>query len=151
MTGMGLQVIRFFVGILISFLSVAICSLFTGDTDIIILLTSVFVFSIICTLGFSLVFWIPLFWIIGYFVLEVAGLFNRLFGTRGDSGARGTGGLQAIRSVQTDTQAIVSYINQSRVHGASDQQITTRLRSKGWTDSEVNHAFQQASAPRNES
>ena len=150
MTGMELQVIRFFVGILISFLSVAIFSLFAGDIDIIPLLISVFVFSIICTLGFSLVFWIPLFWIIGYFVLEVSGLFNRLFGTRGDSGARGTGGLQAIRSAQTDTQAIVRYINQSRGYGVSDQQIATRLRSKGWLDSEIDHAFQQASAPRNE-
>ena len=148
---MELQAIRFLVGLLVSFLGLSIFATFAGSSDVISSLINVFIISVICTLGISLVFWIPLFWIIGYFVLEVFGLFNRSFGNRDDAGERGTGDRSVARSVQTDTQAIVRYINQSRGYGVSDQQIATRLRSKGWLDSEINHAFQQVSEPRNES
>ena len=151
MTDMELQVTRIFVGLLVSFLGAGIFSVFAGVADTASSLIMAFTISVICTLGLSLFIWIPFFWIVGFIALEIFGLFGRVSANGGHAGAgQGAGDRPVALSVRTDTQAMVSYINQSRVHGASDQQIATRLRSKGWTDGEINHAFQQASEPRNE-
>ena len=150
MHGLALQATRLLVGCLISFFGISILTTFTGSSDFASSLINIFLISVICTLGLSLFIWIPLFWMVGFLALEIFGLLNRSLNHRGDAGEGGTSDRQAVFAVSTDIQAMVSYINQSRVHGATDQQIATRLRAKGWTEGEINHAFQQVSQPRNE-
>lgn len=94
----------------------------------------VFAASIVCTMGVSLVIWIPIFWLIGLLVLGIMYAVGLVFVRS-----------PATPPVQRDLMAIIGYIQQSRRHGASDNQITNRLREHGWTDTEIDQAFQSLS------
>lgn len=133
MSGSERQLFRIAVGMAVSFLVTTIVMIFaTADlTAALLIFPSLLAASVICTLGLGLIIWVPLFWLVGFIVLAIADLFG-FPRTR----------VQATSPVQRDIRAITGYISQSRVQGASDTQITTRLREKGWTDDEINRAFQ---------
>lgn len=133
MSGSERQLLRIAVGLLVSFCVTTIVMAFaTADlTAAMLIFPSILAASVICTLGIGLIVWVPLFWLVGFVVLAIAELF-------GFSRSR----VQATLPVQRDIRAITGYIHQSRVQGASDTQIATRLREKGWTDDEISRAFQ---------
>lgn len=124
-----IQLLRIIVGSFVSFLvmSFALASIASGADlyEVMFMIWQLFSYSIACTSGWSLLIWIPMFWLSGFITLEI-------FGIRRWIVAHGSSISYPVQfSDQQNIQMMVSYIIQSRVHGASDQQIAMRLRSKG--------------------
>jgi hypothetical protein len=117
----------------------ALMSLFIGPQNAGTLL----LLSVICTFGLSLIIWLPIFWIVGYVTLTIADLINQ----RRNRGSSHTGleSIPSSQSIDSNAIALSSYIQRSRLQGASDTQIITRLQDKGWTEAEIQHAFQSLS------
>lgn len=105
--------------------------------------------SVVCTLGMSLVIWVPLAWLVGILTLSLlmaiylAGkkwigwqwpaLEARLQRQPRDANLTG--------SAQTPTtQALSRYISQALAKGYSDDQIQRRLLKQGWTTAEIEAA-----------
>lgn len=88
----------------------------------------VIVFSVICTLGVSLVFWLPLFWLIGYLTFAVVALF------RNTSDETSSFAIAQTRSLQ-------SYIQRSLQAGTDEVQIRRRLQEQGWSDRDIAQAW----------
>ena len=139
-----IQLLRIIVGSFVSFLTMTLALVFlapgaTSISEIMYVIWQLFSYSITCTSGWSLLIWIPTFWVAGFITLEIFGIRRWIVNHEASTS------YLAQFSDRQDIQMIVSYIVQSRVHGASDQQIVMRLRSKGWTEDEISLAFQQIS------
>jgi hypothetical protein len=98
---------------------------------------SLVLISIVCTLGISLVIWLPLIWLIGYMSLSIIYFIITQFNQSSSPDGQG---LLSVNNNQI--YAIVDYIKKAQAKGYSDSQIETRLREKGWTQTEINQAFQ---------
>lgn len=90
--------------------------------------------SIICTLGISLLMWIPIWWLLGAIVLDCIDWAGSIGST---PNTQRLGPQPATR----DEIALTGYIRRSRRAGVSDAQITHRLREQGWTQAEITAAF----------
>ena len=139
-----IQLLRIIVGFFVSFLTMSLALVFlasgaTSIFEIMYVIWQLFSYSITCTSGWSLLIWIPTFWVSGFITLEIFGIRRWIVNHEASTS------YLVQFSDRRDIQMIVSYIIQSRVHGASDQQILMRLRSKGWTEDEINLAFRQIS------
>ena len=97
-----------------------------------------FITSIVCTLGLSLIIWIPIFWIVGILVMLLIGLLYSIFAPQTHNSRQ-----PATTPVTDYNRELVSFIYKSRRHGASDAQIVSRLQQQQWTALEIERAFQQ--------
>jgi hypothetical protein len=88
---------------------------------------TVLVMSIICTLGVSLlVFWIPIWWVVGFMLLALYDVVRRR--------------RQGAAAASTDPFKLagVDFIRQSRAVGLKDDAIRGHLLVGGWTEAQVN-------------
>jgi uncharacterized membrane protein len=106
-------------------------------------------YSIICTLGFGLIIWISIFWLIGIAVVLIITLIIKIFATGSSNNSSEI--VTRVQPIKQDVIALSSYIQRSRSHGASDTQIISRLQEKNWTEVDIQQAFQYLSTQSNQS
>lgn len=123
------QAERILVGTVVSYVIIAIA---LGDA---VAAWTFILISLVCTLGMSLVMWVPLWWLTGLIVLAVLDLIRIAITHSSNTQRRST------EPTERDTIALVGYISRSRIAGASDGQITQRLREQGWTQTEIARAL----------
>lgn len=111
---------------------------------------SILVMSIICTLGISLVFWVPLAWLVGMITLEIFSAIAQLTGwsipaflTR-EQATSSSPQTQPSLSLNHEQIALIKYVRQGISCGFSDEKITNRLRRQGWSEEEINRAYEIA-------
>jgi hypothetical protein len=143
-----------FLGALIVYLSLAVASGSFANAGTIV------VASIICTLGISLLIWIPLCWCIGWIVFEICSLafgkerMRRAFGMATSDASQSEANSYfsnlepspepnpELLSPVLNRQRIilVDYIGKAKRQGLSDTQISSRLKAQGWDDIEIQQA-----------
>lgn len=94
-------------------------------------------FSIVCTIGIGLAFWLFIAWIVGWMILLVVEPLSVLWTSSEEprnpaNGDRWEGGQTALRG----------YIQRCLAVHATESQITNRLISQGWTEPEIEQAYQ---------
>jgi hypothetical protein len=77
-----------------------------------------FILSIVCTLGISLVVWVPLAFFIGT-------LACKLFG------------IEKKGPVSKEQQALRDYVSRAKNSGLSSEEIKKALKDKGWSEDEI--------------
>lgn len=99
--------------------------------------------SIVCTLGLGLIVWIPLSWLTGFIVLYLINFLRSqsFSSTTKNIPTDNTEGAVIAKTISNDVLAIAQYIQKSRGRGASDSQITNRLKWTGWTEQDIGLAF----------
>lgn len=80
-----------------------------------------FILSIVCTLGISLVVWIPLAFFIGTLVCMLFGIEKK-------------------GSVSKEQQALRDYVSRAKNIGLSSEEIKKALKEKGWSEDEITAA-----------
>jgi|GEM_PF-1426396 len=142
--GCALTPITIPIGMVISYLVMSIVMWDFGAAFGIIAL------SIICTLGISLILWIPLWYGVGYGVLialrfllplfgmDISGLFER----KKAKSASGDKSNPAQPALSRDQQALLNYIKKARTKGLNDEQISRNLKINGWKANSISAAFQ---------
>jgi len=80
-----------------------------------------FILSIVCTLGISLVVWIPLAFFIGTWVCMLLGIEKK-------------------GSVSKEQQALRDYVSRAKNSGLSSEEIKKALKDKGWSEDEITAA-----------
>ena len=95
----------------------------------------VFFMSIICTLGISLVVWLPLIYVAGFIVYELSALFARLYLKQAGADK------EKPVSIDKNLRALVDYVWRERARGVSDADIALDLKGQGWTEKEITKAF----------
>jgi hypothetical protein len=143
------------VGALTTFVILAIM---TGDIAI---AAGVYIFSIICTVGISLVLWLPLWYGVGWIVIQIVKTVQGYLGSGEDKGTTSaaahapppqTGKLvdlterlnQELRNDPTlarNQVALLNYVRKAREKGLSNQQITLDLTNTGWPTDHINLAL----------
>ena len=110
-----------------------------------------FVISVVCTFGMSLVIWLPLAWLVGILTLSVlmaiylAG--KKWIGWQWPAlEARMQRQSQDTAGQSPTTQALHRYISQATAKGYSDDKIQRRLLKQGWTMAEIEAAQTLTSA-----
>jgi hypothetical protein len=83
--------------------------------------------SIVCTLGVSLVLWVPLWWLLGWIVLT-------LFQSKAAA--------PVVATTPKHLRPLITYIDQARSRGYSNDQIQRRLIQEGWSETEVTAALE---------
>ncbi len=97
-----------------------------------------FFMSIICTLGISLIIWLPLAYILGAAVLWLLGMRITVDRVPGQKGGERK---EAPREPTREMQAIIKFIKQARDQGMASEKITLFLRDQGWTEKDITEAF----------
>lgn len=98
--------------------------------------------SLFCTLGISLVVWIPLCWLLGSVTLEVVeSLLGRTLIPNNSVEARNDILGQQNTSLTPLNISLSNYIEKGIKQGWSETQITSRLRAQGWKDEEISEAL----------
>ncbi|MFK0733198.1 MAG: hypothetical protein HEQ35_24695 [Gloeotrichia echinulata IR180] len=134
-------------GALIVFISIAVIS---GGIENAGMIVSA---SIVCTLGISLLIWIPLCWVVGWTVFEICSL---LFGEERMRRAFRIATADADQTPinlpinNTELLSLVDYIKKCQRQGWSDTQIYSRLKARGWEDEEIEQAQNLANSRREE-
>jgi len=90
--------------------------------------------SIVCTAGVGLVFWIPLWWVVGWATLNFIGALG--FPVGGQSADRKTPVLMGPH------RALTSYIRKCEARGVSAEVMSAHMQSLGWGKKEIERAFQ---------
>lgn len=149
------HVLRAVVGWIVCYIAIAI---FMGSPGDALLLIAA---SVICTLGISLAFWIPLGYGVGWGILA---LFDLVFKNRTSDSEENNGNnphppaqqsqqlstlskrlnqeLQAEPSLSHDQQAISNYIRKARHKGLTTEEITTNLSKNGWSTKKIQWGLQ---------
>ncbi|RUS97370.1 hypothetical protein DSM106972_084730 [Dulcicalothrix desertica PCC 7102] len=97
--------------------------------------------SLLCTLGISLVVWIPLCWLLGSVTLEVVeNLLGRTLVPDNATEIRSDALRQQNISLTPQSISLIDYIEKGIKQGWSETQITSRLRAQGWNDEEIAEA-----------
>ena len=120
---------------------------YTGFGEALILsLSSVvqlFILSIVCTLGISLIVWIPLGLGVGHIVFAIFGWGDRkpqIKPAEDDQQPES----QSAASLTRDQQALLNYIKKAREKGLPNHQIRQNLTNNGWAIDSIAGAFQMA-------
>ena len=93
--------------------------------------------SVICTAGIGLAFWAGIAWILGWFTLLVV-----VFPFFASDEEQGNSDTEDRRDgAQT---ALIGYIQRSRAANATESQITNRLISQGWSETDIEQAYRAA-------
>jgi hypothetical protein len=87
-------------------------------------------FSIICTLGIGLAFWLGIAFALGLLILT---LWDAARGHHAPSLPHANG----------QSEALTTYISRSLQAGANHDQLSRRLLRQGWTADDIDQAFQQ--------
>lgn len=90
--------------------------------------------SIVCTLGVSLILWIPIWWIVGSITILVA---PRLGNTLNEARPEANNQLVTAQRASPAQRAIAQYIKKAENSGLSDQAIDNRLVANGWSEDEI--------------
>ncbi len=80
-----------------------------------------FLLTIVCTLGISLVVWIPLAFFIGTLVCMLFGIEKK-------------------GAVSKEQQALKDYVSRAKNSGLSSEEIKKALKDKGWSEDEITAA-----------
>lgn len=123
------------IGVVISYIGLAIITGSPGDTFFMMAL------SIICTLGISLIIWLPVWYALGYVVVM---LFRLVVKSPAETEAKtaAEAAQPADRpSLTNDQQAILDYIDKATAKGLNRAQIAQNLEKNGWTSQSINWAF----------
>ena len=88
-----------------------------------------FFLSIICTLGISLVIWLPAFYFAGWATLGIGKAITKRLG-----GKVAETPLSKRAVLSGEEVALTRYIRQVEARGMSHDEITRRLRRGGWSD-----------------
>ncbi len=92
-------------------------------------------FSVMCTMGVGGVFWWGAAWIIGRILLAIYDLVKKP--------AQEPALVSASADLSAEQQALVGYMRRSLTANVSESQIISRLRAKGWSDEDIQAAYQQ--------
>ncbi len=84
--------------------------------------------TVICTLGATLLLWLPVFWLIGFVILSIFKIFS-------------SEDKPSEKPLDKNQMVFIQYIQKERAAGVSDQQIALALKNVGWTDSDIQAAF----------
>ena len=79
--------------------------------------------SVVCTAGLGLLVWIPLWWVVGWLTLSVAGI---------NMGKKISTGLTS--PMERDADVVAKYIKDARGQGMGDEDIDKALRLHGWRE-----------------
>lgn len=120
-------IIRVLLGIPITF---CVVSLLAGGMDNAWI---VVVCSIILTLGFALLIWIPLCWLVGSGTLALIGIFVK----KPDGQQEATRQHPHFRRYEV---VLTDFLRKAKDRGMSDDKIVADLRRNGWSDSQVQKA-----------
>ncbi len=97
--------------------------------------------SIICTAGIGLVFWIPVWALVGGVTLAIfSGSFNKIK-ERPDATHR-SGFLPKNKDIRHDL-ALTAYIKQAMETGMEEEKMRRRLQLNGWATGEIQSAYQR--------
>lgn len=121
---------RLGVGFLISFSITAILS--GGLQGAVGLL----VISIVCTAGIGLVFWIPVWWFVGFLVLHAIAALSRESSEEPESKANPT------RLSSRDFKALKEFIGESLRSGMAVDEMKRRLEQGGWRKADIEIVYQ---------
>ncbi len=120
---------------------------------------AIYIGSIVCTLGISLILWLPLWYGVGWIVTAIFKTIEGHLGPEKDKGITSaaealpqTGKLQALTerlnqelhndpALARNQAALLNYISKAREKGLSNQQITLNLANTGWPADHINQAF----------
>ena len=89
-----------------------------------------FGFSVVCTMGLGLVFWIPVAWLIGAPVIIIF----RSFGKEKI--------YVPAKLLYKECYAVAKYIRQAKKDNFTDVQITSILKDRGWTEEIIQKAYE---------
>ncbi|OKH12522.1 hypothetical protein [[Limnothrix rosea] IAM M-220] len=133
----NIQTYRVLTGMTVIYLGVAIA---VGD---LVSAGTLVLASIICTAGLSLIVWFPCSWLVGFLVLYlINSLKRKSFVPPSEIVVQSTSvEAEPTAVLSNDILAIAQYIKKSRNKGASDSQITNRLKWTGWTEKDIKMAF----------
>jgi len=128
------RIIPIFIGLPIAFIFLII---FAGGIQN---AGQIFLLSVVCTAGISLLIWVPLWWFIGWMLIKI---YESVTG-RSILRETSSGSIVVPSNYQTslthDQIALKNYIEQSTRQGFSETQIVSRLRAQGWGDEEIQQA-----------
>lgn len=96
---------------------------------------SLLFFSVLCTLGIGLIFWVGAAFILGFLVLS---LLDALIGGRRQVRSSGE-----ETSPDSSTLALMGYLHRSVRAGASLSEISPKLQHHGWSEAEIQAAYQR--------
>ncbi len=128
---------RFLVGSGVLYLALSISMGSLADAGVMIFA------SIICTAGVGLIIWLPCCWVTGFLVLYLINSIRRKSFLPTSEVVVSSTSLNAEPTavMSNDILAIAQYITKSRNKGASDSQISNRLKWTGWTEKDIEMAF----------
>ena len=126
---------RVFVGF---FVSIPIVCILAGGAEQGFMLL---LFSIVCTAGIGLVFWIPVWALVGGLTLAIIGRFSGTVEEKPDE-RHGSGSLPRNKDIRHDL-ALTAYIKQSVATGMDADEMTRRLQLSGWATGEIQSAYQR--------
>ena len=104
-------------------------------------LMQLFILSLVCTLGISLIIWLPLGYGVGWIVYKIAG-WDRVFHKKQADTQKPEPQIEG--SPTRDQQALLNYIKKARSKGLNDDQISQKLTTNGWPTDSITAAFQMA-------
>jgi hypothetical protein len=90
--------------------------------------------SILCTLGISLVIWLPACVVVGYIPIII---FRWLMGGSSERPAEE----ESDPALSKDQRALLDYIEKARARGLSQERIVTNLQRNGWARDHINWAL----------
>ena len=96
--------------------------------------------SIVCTAGVGLVFWIPLWWLIGAFTLDVL-----LRSVTGIPNWQSEPVPNPTALSQRDYLALKAYVGKAMASGMDSDEMTRHLQQNGWHKSDIESACQSFS------
>jgi len=117
--------------------SEAIFKTLTGLVIIVLLLLLFFgsgaigilLISIVCTAGLGLAIWIPAGFAVGSLVFSIAHLFSKNLNQENQP------------KLNRDELALVNYIKTAKKSGLNTNEISSRLKEKGWTEEKISTAL----------
>ena len=130
-------------GVAISFIALAIVTLDISAAF------GIMALSIICTLGISLIIWIPLWYILGYLTFAVLRFILSFFGvdlaeSMGINKKKNSSHPkeeEELPALNRDQQALLSYIQKAQAKGLNSIQISSNLQNNGWSSDSITWAF----------
>jgi hypothetical protein len=117
--------------------SEAFLKTFTGLVIIVLLLLlffgngaiTILLISIVCTAGVGLAIWIPAGYLVGSLVFSAARLFSKNLNQEDQP------------KLNRDDAALTNYIKTAKKSGLNTNEISSRLKEKGWTEEKISAAF----------
>ena len=98
-----------------------------------------FVISIVCTGGIGLVFWIPVWWLVGALAFLLIGI---VWKTEEKSDPKPKPIRNPTKLPSADYLALKAYIAKVMASGMGVEEMTRRLQNNGWKAADIESAYQ---------